>query len=342
MADDFTSAAELEVTVSDSSLREARRTIEQELGDVEVDVAATASGGGRQPRDPQTGQFREIRGVEQRLVEILNFTEEQTILLDEINESLDDSSLGTLRGGAGGGGSFGGSFAGGAAGGRAGSLISRLLGGGAGAAVGAAGAGAGLSIGALGSAGFFLNRAAQEGELSSNVPPGQRAQSKAQRQATEGGFSAATDPGTLLQALGIPEDIQSQVTQEIDDLVGEPLQLESPDVPTLGVDDLVSDPVTFEPPSVPDNIEADDILSFLFGGGAGRGTRGGSQVAGGAPGAARGGGGGGFEVNIDQTVETQIDRVQEEVENVQDVVDQAVDEAEDIIEQRISRALEGL
>lgn len=68
--DDFSTGAELTLSVNQSSLSAARDTIESELGDLEVDVNAIVSGNrsGMQPRDPGSGQFMAIEGVEQRVV----------------------------------------------------------------------------------------------------------------------------------------------------------------------------------------------------------------------------------------------------------------------------------
>jgi len=68
--DDFSTGATLELEVSQRSLSAARDTIESELGDLEVDVNAVVSGNrsSMQPRDPGSGQFMAIEGVEQRVV----------------------------------------------------------------------------------------------------------------------------------------------------------------------------------------------------------------------------------------------------------------------------------
>lgn len=138
---DFSTAAELSLSVNDRQLSSIRSQIENELADIPVGVdAAGVGGGGRmQPRDPSTGRFMSIEGVEQRVIEQ---TELQVELLDDIKDALEGRS--GIGQGAGGGA--------GAAGAGGVGLIARLGIAGGGAAAGTAGllAGAGVGIPALG------------------------------------------------------------------------------------------------------------------------------------------------------------------------------------------------
>lgn len=110
---DFQTGAELEISVSQSSLSDARDTIESELGDIEVDVNAVVSGGS-QPRDPSSGQFLGIEGVEQRVVNtndtldgLIQIESERweldKIRNDYLEQLADTSGLPGQRGGGGGG-----------------------------------------------------------------------------------------------------------------------------------------------------------------------------------------------------------------------------------------------
>ena len=91
---DFSTGAELELTVSQRSLRSVRDTIESELGDLEVGVDAIVSGGGGAGSSGMTSPRRRAAWEQQRtedLRDILN-------VLEDIEE----------RGGMGGGGGDGG------------------------------------------------------------------------------------------------------------------------------------------------------------------------------------------------------------------------------------------
>lgn len=85
---DFTSTAELSVSLDQGSLRDVRGEIESALSDIPVGVEAGDLGGGdsggstQQPRDPNSGQFMAIEGVEQRLVD-------QTAILTEVKDLAD-------------------------------------------------------------------------------------------------------------------------------------------------------------------------------------------------------------------------------------------------------------
>lgn len=149
---EFTAVAQLEARVTQDSLRSARRTIERELGDVEVGVGTnrpTGRGavGARGPEPASLDVSRRQLGQQETLVDLAG---ERNDLLEEIAER----SLG-----GGGGGRFG-SAAGGAAGAAAGAGLAGLAAGGAVATAGA------LSIGAL-LVGLF-----GEGELNQNRPTG--------------------------------------------------------------------------------------------------------------------------------------------------------------------------
>lgn len=124
---DFSTSVDLELEVSSRSLRSARSTIEQELGDIEIGV--TAGGGAGAGR--QQGQLAGILDANRRQFEL---AEQRNDLLDEIKDSLDGG------GGVGGsnglfGGVLGGRISGsGVTSGAVGGLASRLsLGGAAGA-----------------------------------------------------------------------------------------------------------------------------------------------------------------------------------------------------------------
>lgn len=126
---EFSSIANVDAVVTDDSLRQARRDIEQGIGDVEVGVRA--GGGGRQPRDPRSGQFMSMRGVEQRVVDLASINEDLHDLAEERNELLDELVDGGLGAGGGGGGLgiTGGLAAGGIGGSTVGGLGATVLGG---------------------------------------------------------------------------------------------------------------------------------------------------------------------------------------------------------------------
>lgn len=149
---EFSTGAELEISVSQSSLAEARDTIQSELGDMEVDVNAVVSGNQRQPRDPSSGQFMAIEGMEQRQVDttqtlenLIQIENERWELDKYRNDYLEQLADSGMMGGGGGddGGGIGSLFAG-----RAGAA-------GASAAAGAVSAG-GLAAGGLVTAGVGL------------------------------------------------------------------------------------------------------------------------------------------------------------------------------------------
>lgn len=80
---EFSTEAEISLTVTNQEIRSVRQTIEGGLSDIEIGISPdTSGGGGQQPRSPQTGQFMEIEGVEQRIIE-------QTELLDDHRDILD-------------------------------------------------------------------------------------------------------------------------------------------------------------------------------------------------------------------------------------------------------------
>lgn len=89
---DFSTTAELELEVPNSTLRDARSKIEQELGNIEVGVSAEGGAGG--------GQLGDILDTNRRQLELM---EEQTELLDEIEENITGGSGGGLLAGAAGG-----------------------------------------------------------------------------------------------------------------------------------------------------------------------------------------------------------------------------------------------
>lgn len=91
---EFGAAGNLALTIEDSELRQARRKIERELGDLTVDVTASASG-------PQSGAAGMLSDGG---VDLGRELSEQTELLDEIREILDDmGSMGGIGGGPGSG-----------------------------------------------------------------------------------------------------------------------------------------------------------------------------------------------------------------------------------------------
>lgn len=92
---DFSTSAELELEVSNRSLRDARSTVEQELGEIEVGVSASGDGRTR-------GQLAGILDANRQQYELAVKRNE---LLEEMQEDIE----------AGGGGGGGGLFAGGAA-----------------------------------------------------------------------------------------------------------------------------------------------------------------------------------------------------------------------------------
>lgn len=99
---EFSAAADLEVTVTQDSLRSARRQIERDLGDVEVGVSGSAApdGGGR------TGVGRGQRaGILDASRQTLGATESLVDLAEVRNELLEDiADAGGVGGGDGGGG----------------------------------------------------------------------------------------------------------------------------------------------------------------------------------------------------------------------------------------------
>jgi len=79
---DFSTAAELTLSIGSGELRSLRQEIESALTDIPVGVEAGGVGGAgatQQPRDPRSGQFMSIEGVEQRLVN-------QTAILESVQE----------------------------------------------------------------------------------------------------------------------------------------------------------------------------------------------------------------------------------------------------------------
>jgi hypothetical protein len=138
MADDFQTGAELNVSVSSSSLRDARRTIESELGDIEVDVIASLEGGGavgsRSPEAPGIDLSRRQLGELERANEYL----------EVMTEDLDD--LAAMGGGGDGDGTSLGGLARGLGAGVGSGLGLTALGIGAGAGIGGLGIGAGLGL----------------------------------------------------------------------------------------------------------------------------------------------------------------------------------------------------
>lgn len=133
---DFATGATLELEVSRSSLSQARDTIESELGDLEVGVDAVVSGngGGMQPRDPSSGRFMSIEGVEQRVVNT-NDTLDGLIQIETERWELDKVRNNHLEqlaegGGVGGGGGGGAGLLGGARAAVGGSGLAAALGGG--------------------------------------------------------------------------------------------------------------------------------------------------------------------------------------------------------------------
>lgn len=163
----FSTEAELSVMVDQSSLRSARRDIEDGLGDVTVGVSA--SGGGARADGGTAGmgrmQRREFRWARQRTQHL----EDVVTLLEDIAEDLDNAS-GGLLGGGGGGGGLGGILpvgAGGAAGGATAAAAGK---------VGTAGAvGAGVGVGLVGvralSESGFLKNVREFGQASSDLIP---------------------------------------------------------------------------------------------------------------------------------------------------------------------------
>lgn len=138
---EFSTGAELSLTVADSELSALRSQIESELADIPVGVDASVSGGGRmQPRDPSTGQFLSIEGVEQRVIEQ---TEVQVEVLEDIKDELE--GLGGFGGGGGGGLGVSRGFTAGLGGGLGATALG--IGGGAGIAGAGIGAGVGLATG---------------------------------------------------------------------------------------------------------------------------------------------------------------------------------------------------
>lgn len=156
---EFSAVANLEATVTQDSLRSARRTIERELGDVEVGVTANRptgrTGGAVGARGPEPASLdvsRRQLGQQETLVDL---AADRNDLLEEIAER----SLG-----GGGGGGFRAAAGGAAAATAGGGVLGGLL--------GAAGGMAGLAAG--GSLGFFALNALLfgGGELNQNRPTG--------------------------------------------------------------------------------------------------------------------------------------------------------------------------
>jgi hypothetical protein len=231
--DDFSVGAELSVTIEESSLSAVRSEIERELADIPIGVDANVSGGNRlQPRDPSTGQFKEIRGVEQRVIEQ---TEVQVEILDEIRDILEDTAGQNVVGGINGGGGGGGGFNLGRAltiGGSA-SLLSRL---------GGFGGGVVPPPGVLGRGGLRT----------------QSAEQRAQRRGTDLRELLLGQSDPPLQDFELPE-----VTAE--DIVGPTLDVAAPTIANVGVTDIIGDPLSLEAPSLPNTIGSEEILQFLFG-----------------------------------------------------------------------------
>lgn len=175
---EFESAAELSLSVPNSELAGVRSEIEGALSNIAVGVDAELNSGPggrpRQPRDPESGQFEAIEGVEQRLLDQQVVLETIASRADVRNEHLEaavefldeieDEIGGGFGSGGGGGGGILGIFGGGgkAAGGVAGSAAGGAAGGGVGLSalgigggVGLAGLGLGAGVG-LGGAGVGL------------------------------------------------------------------------------------------------------------------------------------------------------------------------------------------
>lgn len=97
---EFTAAANLDIVVTPDSLRSARRTIERELGDVEVGVGSnrpTGSRGAVGARGPEPAGVdlsRRQLGQQETLVELAG---ERNELLEELLEGADGGGGGALR-----------------------------------------------------------------------------------------------------------------------------------------------------------------------------------------------------------------------------------------------------
>lgn len=104
MADgDFSTGAELTLGLASGETSRIRQEIESELADISVGVDAEVATGAatqsqRQPRDPNTGRFMAVEGVEQRLVEQTNVLEDLRETVAVGVESVTES-LGGQRGG---------------------------------------------------------------------------------------------------------------------------------------------------------------------------------------------------------------------------------------------------
>lgn len=281
MADDFESGAELTVSVTDSSLRNARRTIEQELGNIEVGVTASVAGGGQQPRDPQTGQFMQIEGVEQRVVDLIDVTreanemdnrelrrrrqelrlstlqtsyqEQMVDLLGGISNELEEGALAGGGGGGGGGGPLGIGAGGLAA--RAGGALSgtAATAGGALAATGTAifGGQAALSGGALGETGQRV----VEGRRRFQGPGAMQEMKEDPLGAIGTNFAQSIDPTGIGETLA--RDLAAKVG--VDDLIGEAASID-PEVPDIDVDDLIEAPLALDEPDIPSDLGVDELI----------------------------------------------------------------------------------
>lgn len=344
---EFDSEANLSITVANSELRSVREQIESELQDIELGVTASVSGGGqmqRQPRDPTTGQFMAIEGVEQRVIEQ---TEQQVELLDDIKDALE-------------GGNIMAPAAAGDGGGRGGILsaigLGRVAGFGAGAAglggtAGTIGAAVGIPAAAsLGTGALFQElfgaevtedsgptAATRDVELTNlpdpwppelQVPEGFPPQIQ-----TPEGF-----PPELQVPKGIPPELQvpDGIPPELQVPEGVPPELQLPE----GFPPQIEVPEDFPP-----ELEVPGFLRDIFGDG---GDPGGETVVGpgGQPFRVPGDGGGfNIDVNVapditvDQTIsdaQNAIDRAEELANDAEETVEDGLDQ----LERRIQRELE--
>jgi len=105
----FETGAQLDVTVNPSSLRSARQTIEDEIGDVQVDVSTSAGGGGgsgsriagrerAMSRQLLSSQDESLMSIDDAWTDNLDLNEERNDLLQQLLEQSEKDSQ-TSRGG---------------------------------------------------------------------------------------------------------------------------------------------------------------------------------------------------------------------------------------------------
>jgi len=108
---EFSTTARVDAIISESSMREARKTLEDGFSDAELQVTAQTDTGGGSPTGRGLARNRQhLAEQTDQLDENLQLNEERNLLLEAITESLDQQTFDRASGGGGGGLAGGGAF----------------------------------------------------------------------------------------------------------------------------------------------------------------------------------------------------------------------------------------